>query len=64
MEVDGSGSGTGQQGDSENKDGTGKESKEAQPPQKRYRLTEPMKNVVWQLVLLSNECCRLENEKK
>lgn len=34
------------------------------PPAKRYRMTEGMKNKVWQLVLLSNECCRLENEKK
>jgi len=42
----------------------GKESKETQQPQKKYRLTEQMKSIVWQLVLLSNECCRLENEKK
>ncbi|EKM76174.1 hypothetical protein AGABI1DRAFT_78898 [Agaricus bisporus var. burnettii JB137-S8] len=63
MEVDSISTGVGQHGDGESKDGAGKESKEAQPPQKRYRLTEPMKNVVWQLVLLSNECCRLENEK-
>lgn len=42
----------------------GKESKETRPPQKKYRLTEQMRNIVWQLVLLSNECCRLENEKK
>jgi hypothetical protein len=27
-------------------------------------LTEAMKVIVWQLVMLSNECCRLENEKK
>ncbi|KAJ4474452.1 hypothetical protein J3R30DRAFT_3295514 [Lentinula aciculospora] len=37
--------------------------KDAQPPAKKYRLTENMKAIVWELVLLSNECCRLENEK-
>ncbi|KAK0453033.1 hypothetical protein EV421DRAFT_2073404 [Armillaria borealis] len=37
--------------------------KEPQPPHKKYRMTESMKNIVWELVLLSNECCRLENEK-
>ena len=51
------------------KDKEGKEGKEGkdtsqQPPGKKYRLTESMKAIVWQLVLLSNECCRLENEKK
>ncbi|KAF5347314.1 hypothetical protein D9756_009930 [Leucocoprinus leucothites] len=52
--------------DAEGKESGGdgkKDEKGAQPPQKRYRLTEQMKNIVWQLVLLSNECCRLENEK-
>lgn len=34
------------------------------PPAKKFRMTEGMKGIVWQLVLLSNECCRLENEKK
>lgn len=38
--------------------------KDAQPPAKKFRLTENMKAIVWELVLLSNECCRLENEKK
>ncbi|PPQ79331.1 hypothetical protein CVT25_002561 [Psilocybe cyanescens] len=33
------------------------------PPAKRYRMTDQMKSIVWELVLLSNECCRLENEK-
>ncbi|EAU87900.1 hypothetical protein CC1G_01547 [Coprinopsis cinerea okayama7 len=33
------------------------------PPGKKYRLTEQMKAIIWDLVLLSNECCRLENEK-
>ena len=47
----------------------GKEGKEGKdhgqhPPAKRYRLTDIMKSMVWELVLLSNECCRLENEKK
>ncbi|KAJ3763196.1 hypothetical protein EV360DRAFT_34087 [Lentinula raphanica] len=37
--------------------------KDTQPPLKKYRLTENMKAIVWELVLLSNECCRLENEK-
>lgn len=51
------------------KDKDGKDAKEgketsAHPPAKRYRLTEPMKNIIWELVLLSNESCRLENEKK
>src|SRR5258708_3616308 len=30
--------------------------KEAHPPAKKYRLTEPMKSIIWQLVSLSNEC--------
>jgi len=38
--------------------------KEAHPPAKKYRLTEPMKSIIWQLVCLSNECCRIENERK
>ena len=47
----------------------GKEGKEGNdhgqhPPAKRYRLTDTMKSMVWELVLISNECCRLENEKK
>ncbi|KAJ7579039.1 hypothetical protein C8J56DRAFT_1016307 [Mycena floridula] len=33
------------------------------PPPKKYRMTDSMKNIVWELVLLSNEGCRLENEK-
>ena len=46
--------------------GEGKEGKEhaQHPPAKRYRMTDHMKAIVWELVLLSNECCRLENEKK
>jgi Ubinuclein conserved middle domain len=37
---------------------------DAHPPSKKYRMTETMKGIVWQLVGLSNDCCRLENEKK
>jgi hypothetical protein len=37
---------------------------QAQPPAKRYRLTDAMKAIIWELVVLSNECCRLENERK
>ncbi|KAJ7255176.1 hypothetical protein C8J57DRAFT_1186419 [Mycena rebaudengoi] len=45
------------------KDGPGKGGAHPGPPLKKYRMTEQMKALVWQLVLLSNECCRLENEK-
>lgn len=38
--------------------------KDSHPPAKKYRLSENLKSLIWQLVLLSNECCRLENEKK
>ena len=44
--------------------GTAKEKAEPHPPSKKFRMTESMKNIVWSLVSLSNECCRLENEKK
>ncbi|KAF8633056.1 hypothetical protein AX15_001533 [Amanita polypyramis BW_CC] len=44
--------------------GGGGGGKDAHPPAKKYRLTEAMKAIVWELVMLSNECCRLENEKK
>ena len=37
---------------------------EPHPPSRKYRMTETMKAIVWQLVSLSNECCQLENEKK
>ncbi|KAI0341151.1 hypothetical protein BDW22DRAFT_1332926 [Trametopsis cervina] len=37
--------------------------RDANPPQKKYRLTDKMKEIIWQLVCMSNECCRLENEK-
>ena len=38
--------------------------KEPHPSAKKYRLTDTMKGLIWQLVCLSNECCRIENEKK
>lgn len=38
--------------------------KESHPPAKKYRLTESMRSIIWQLVCLSNECCRIENERK
>ncbi|KAG1744590.1 uncharacterized protein EDB91DRAFT_191861 [Suillus paluster] len=58
---DGAGSGA----DGDNAPGTGKAdgTRDAHPPAQKYRLTEQMKSIVWQLVMLSNECCRLENEK-
>ncbi|RPD77316.1 hypothetical protein L226DRAFT_602847 [Lentinus tigrinus ALCF2SS1-7] len=52
--------------DAENEDGAaggGKGGKDAHPPAKRYRLTDQIKAIIWQLVCLSNECCRIENEK-
>ncbi|KAJ7652209.1 hypothetical protein B0H17DRAFT_993937 [Mycena rosella] len=47
----------------EDKEGPGKGGAHHGPPLKKYRMTEAMKSAVWQLVLLSNEICRLENEK-
>lgn len=38
--------------------------RDAHPPGKKYRLTDTMKSIIWQLVCLSNEVVRLENEKK
>jgi len=56
----------GEGNDTENAPGTGKaeNSRDAHPPAKKYRLTEEMRSIIWQLVTLSNECCRLENEKQ
>ncbi|KAJ7749261.1 hypothetical protein DFH07DRAFT_961763 [Mycena maculata] len=45
------------------KDGPGKGGAHPGPPLKKYRMTDAMKSAVWELVLLSNEICRLENEK-
>lgn len=50
-------------GDHEDGAGGGK-GKDSHPPAKRYRLTDQIKAIIWQLVCLSNECCRIENEKK
>lgn len=33
-------------------------------PTKRYRLTPRMRDIIWELVTLSNEAVRIENEKK
>ncbi|KAI0744465.1 hypothetical protein C8Q76DRAFT_606323 [Earliella scabrosa] len=50
--------------DGEHEDGAGgKGGKDSHPPAQRYRLTDKMKAIIWQLVCLSNECCRIENEK-
>ncbi len=51
-------------GENEEGAGAGGKGKDAHPPAKRYRLTDQMKAIIWQLVCLSNECCRIENEKK
>jgi hypothetical protein len=57
--------GSGADQDHPAKDGAGKDpAKEAHPLSKKYRMTDEMKAVLWNLVTLSNECCRLENEKK
>jgi len=48
--------------DGEGKDN--KETKDTHPPVKKYKMTEVMKGLIWNLVCLSNECCRIENEKK
>ena len=51
--------------DAENGVGTGgKGGKDAHAPAKRYRPPDQTKGIIWQLVCLSNECCRIENEKK
>jgi hypothetical protein len=48
-------------------DGTGQggggAGRDAHAPNKRYRLTDQMKAIIWELVVLSNESCRIENEK-
>ncbi|KAG2052561.1 hypothetical protein BDR06DRAFT_997549 [Suillus hirtellus] len=64
--ADGAGTDGGGPGpDGDNAPGTSKAdgTRDAHPPAQKYRLTEAMKVIVWQLVMLSNECCRLENEK-
>lgn len=42
----------------------GDPAKETRPPVQRYRFTDEMKSILWELVCLSNEAVRLENEKK
>ncbi|EJF61353.1 hypothetical protein DICSQDRAFT_180666 [Dichomitus squalens LYAD-421 SS1] len=51
--------------DGEHEDGAGGggRGRDTHPPAQRYRLTDQMKTIIWQLVCLSNECCRIENEK-
>ncbi|KAI0633107.1 hypothetical protein C8Q77DRAFT_1073988 [Trametes polyzona] len=49
--------------EAEHEDGGGHGGRGTHPPAKRYRLTDQMKQIIWQLVCLSNECCRIENEK-
>ncbi|TBU23313.1 hypothetical protein BD311DRAFT_800081 [Dichomitus squalens] len=51
--------------DGEHDDGAGGggRGRDTHPPAQRYRLTDQMKTIIWQLVCLSNECCRIENEK-
>ncbi|KAI0076864.1 hypothetical protein K474DRAFT_1675275 [Panus rudis PR-1116 ss-1] len=43
--------------------GKGGVNRDAHPPAKRYKLTDRMKERIWDLVCLSNEMCRIENEK-
>ena len=62
MEVDGTpgpGAGSGK-----DKDGQAPTHSSQHMPIQRYRLTERMRNIIWELVVLSNESVRIENEKK
>ncbi|KAI0937935.1 hypothetical protein AcV7_003266 [Taiwanofungus camphoratus] len=62
--IDDGGNDTGVEPDEGAGQGGGKgKDKEPHPPGKKYRLTDTMKAIIWQLVCLSNECCRIENEK-
>lgn len=64
---------TGQPDEGDDHDDPDKETKEGatgtsasakdKEPSKRYRLTDKMKLIFWQLYCLSNECSRLTNEK-
>lgn len=45
-------------------DGEGKDGKDSYYPPTKYKMTEAMKGLIWNLVCLSNECCRIGNEKK
>ncbi|KAL5478942.1 hypothetical protein ACEPAI_2229 [Sanghuangporus weigelae] len=57
MEVDG----TPGPGKDKEKDGPTHSSQHM--PVQRYRLTERMRNIIWELVVLSNESVRIENER-
>ena len=59
---DGAGMDVDRSADGEGKDT--KETKDTHAPAKKYKMTEAMKGLIWNLVCLSNECCRIENEKK
>lgn len=59
---DGTAMDVGKSADGEGKDT--KDTRDAHPPVKKYKMTEAMKGLIWNLVCLSNECCRIENEKK
>jgi len=43
--------------------GSGPHNAHSARPTKRYRLSESMRNIIWELVVLSNESVRIENEK-
>jgi hypothetical protein len=59
---DGAGMDVDRSADGEGKDT--KDTKDTHAPAKKYKMTEGMKGLIWNLVCLSNECCRIENEKK
>jgi hypothetical protein len=44
-------------------DGEAANGKDQKYPEKRYKLNDDMKKLIWELVCISNECARLENEK-
>ena len=66
MEVDGEDKVKDKESKDKDKDGSHPTPTQGQAnrPAKRYRLTDAMKAIIWELVVISNECCRLENEKK
>lgn len=38
--------------------------KEDKPPQQKYRMNEVIRNIIWDLVCLSNDIVTLANEKR
>jgi hypothetical protein len=44
-------------------DGEAGKGRDTKAPEPRYKLNDPMKKLIWELVCISNECVRLENEK-